>query len=83
MSEVFWFLSVATGNRLTMDKTMLSTRNTMATKRRILVVPSRFIEPLHMRLKIGICMYLILLDKRSVNSTDSYERQTAFIVYDK
>jgi hypothetical protein len=41
-----WLLPVATGNRLTSDRTMLNTRNAMAAKRRILVVPSRFIEPL-------------------------------------
>jgi len=44
MSEVFWLFSVTIGNKLKTDRTRLSTRNTIVTKRRILVVPCPFIE---------------------------------------
>jgi hypothetical protein len=44
ISEVFWVFSVTIGNRLKTDRTRLSTRNTIVTERRILVVPCPFIE---------------------------------------
>ena len=40
----FWLLIVTTGNKLTTDRTMPSTKNTVASKRRILAKPSFFIK---------------------------------------
>jgi hypothetical protein len=64
-SEVFSLFSVTIGNKLKTDRTRLSTRNTIVTKRRILVVPGPLIESaFYPRLKIGICLYLILLHEK-------------------